>query len=202
MNSWFLSTLKPWPLLLGLVILIAGIALLYHAWQQSQRHWPLISLGWVALLLVHWPLGLALGFDRGWAMAAILPGFIALLWIAITTPWLQWNNQGRQKPAREFKPTNAAALSRHTRVKQSGQVLLQLFVVGLLSFAAALGVALALFSLLDASIANRTLYSALLVMLLWPALMVWSKAKASLLKPAIYFIGITLGGLLFTPAFF
>ncbi len=204
MNSWFLSTVSPWPLLLGVGVVIAGIALLYRAWQKPQRNWSLISLGWVALLLVHWPLGLALGFDRGWAIAAILPGFIALLWIAMTTPWHRWNAPGKQKPARarEPKAVAAEAITLRTRFNQTGQVLGQILVIGILSFAAALGASLALFSVLDTSVANRTIYSALLVMVLWPSLIVWSKTKVSLIKPAIYFIGITLGGLLFTPAFF
>lgn len=198
MNSWFLSTLSPWPLVLGLVVMVIGIALLYSAWQSPTRNGSLISLGWIALLLVHWPLGIALSLDRGWAIAAILPGFIALLWIGMTTPWHAWNSQGRQKPARTHKVT----VSTRIRANQAGQVLLEIFVVGLLSFAAAIGVALALFSLLDASIVNRTVYAALLVMVLWPVLMVWSKAKPRLIKPAVYFVGISLGGLLFTPLLF
>ncbi|QEY18742.1 hypothetical protein D0C16_23810 [Cellvibrio sp. KY-GH-1] len=199
MSSWFLSNLNPWPLILGLAVMIIGIALLYRAWQKPARNWSLISLGWIALLLVHWPLGIALSLDRGWAIAAILPGFIALLWIAMTTPWRDWNIQGRQKPVRT---ANSPAVPASTRVNQTGQVLLQILVVGLLSFAAAIGVALALFSLLEGSVINRTVFAALLVMVLWPALMVWSKANDSLLKPAMYFAGITLGGLLFTPVFF
>ncbi len=199
MSSWFLSNLNPWPLILGLAVMIIGIALLYRAWQKPARNWSLISLGWIALLLVHWPLGIALSLDRGWAIAAILPGFIALLWIGMTTPWRNWNIQGHQKPVRT---ANSPAVSANTRVNQTGQVLLQILVVGLLSFAAAIGVALALFSLLEGSVINRTVFAALLVMVLWPALMVWSKANDSLLKPAMYFAGITLGGLLFTPVFF
>lgn len=199
MSSWFLSNLNPWPLILGLAVMIIGIALLYRAWQKPARNWSLISLGWIALLLVHWPLGIALSLDRGWAIAAILPGFIALLWIAMTTPWRDWNIQGRQK---QVRTANSPAVPASTRVNQTGQVLLQILVVGLLSFAAAIGVALALFSLLEGSVINRTVFAALLVMVLWPALMVWSKANDSLLKPAMYFAGITLGGLLFTPVFF
>jgi hypothetical protein len=199
MNSWFLSTLSPWPLILGLAVMVIGVALLYRAWQRPTRSWSLLSLGWIALLLVHWPLGVALSLDRGWAVAAILPGFIALLWIGMTTPWRDWNTQGRQKPART---ATATVVPTSTRANQAGQVLLQVVVVGLLSFAAAIGIALALFSLLDTSTVNRTVYAALLVMVLWPALMVWSKAKDSLIKPAVYFVGITLGGLLFTPIFF
>lgn len=198
MNSWFLSTLSPWPLALGLVVMVIGIALLYRAWRHPTRNWSLISLGWIALLLVHWPLGVALSLDRGWAIAAILPGFIALLWIGMATPWRDWNSQGRQKPAR----TNTAAVSTRTRTDQAGQVLLQVFVVGLLSFAAAMGVALALFSLLNSSIVNRTVYAALLVMVLWPVFMVWSKAKPTLIKPAVYFVCFSLGSLLFTPLLF
>lgn len=202
MNSWFLSTISPWPLLLGVVVVVVGVVLLYRAWQRPRRNWPLVSLAWVALLLVHWPLGLALGFDRGWAVAAILPGFIALLWIGMTAPWQQWNHQNKQKPANNSRPVVKAPVTTSTRVSQTGQALLQVLVVGILSFAAATGAALVLFSVLDTSVANRTIFSSLLVMLLWPAFMVWSKANASLLKPAIYFVGITLGGLLFTPAFF
>lgn len=93
MNAWFLSTFNPWLLLLGLIILVAGIGLLYRAWQQPQRQWSLVTLGWIALLLVHWPLGLALGFDRGWAIAAILPAFITLLWIAMAMPWRNWDSR-------------------------------------------------------------------------------------------------------------
>lgn len=208
MNSWLLSTISPWPLVAGLAILVAGIALLYRAWQQPGRNWPLVTLGWIALLLVHWPLGVALGFDRGWAIAALLPGFMALLWIGMVTPWREWNKSNRQGPQgrqRIMRDPNAPATrhaSTHAGFRQTGQVLLQILVVGLLSFAAALGVALALFSLLDTSTVNRTVYAALLVMFLWPALMVWSKAKGSLLKPALYFLGLSVGGWLFTPVFF
>lgn len=202
MNSWFLSTVDPWLLVPGLVVIIAAIGLLYGAWRKSRRNWPMVSVGWIALLLVHWPLGLALGFDRGWAVAAILPGFIALLWVAMTTPWQHWDAHGRQKSVRGSKPGMANQVAMRTRANQTGQVLLQVLVVGVFSFAAAVAAALALFSLLDTSIANRTVYSALLVMVLWPIFMVWSKATTSLLKPAIYFGGITLGGLLLTPIFF
>lgn len=96
MSAWFLSILNPWFFLLGLTILAVGMAALYRAWQQPQHHWVLASLGWVALLLVHWPLGLALGFNRGWGFAAILPAFIALLWIGMATPWQLWNSQSKQ----------------------------------------------------------------------------------------------------------
>jgi hypothetical protein len=201
MNSWFLSTVKPWPLLLGLVVLLGAIMLLYRAWQRPQRQWQLVSLGWIALLLVHWPLGLALGFDRGWAIAAILPGFLALLWIGMISPWRDWNSHGRPKALRESKPALEKTDLR-TRANETGQLLMQVLVIGALSFAAAVGVGLVLFSVLDTSVVNRTVYSSLLVILLWPAFMVWSKAKSSLIKPAIYFVGIALGSLLFTPAFF
>lgn len=100
MNSWLLPAVGPGILLIGVAVVIIGIALRYRAWRHPKRDWPLVSLGWGALLLVHWPLGLALGFDRGWAIAAILPGFIALLWIGMTTPWQQWNKQDKQKLAK------------------------------------------------------------------------------------------------------
>lgn len=90
MNSSTLPGLYLWPLLFGFIMLIAAASMLYRAWRQPKQHWPLVSLGWIALLLVHWPLGLALGFDRGWAIAAILPGFIALLWLGMTAPWRNW----------------------------------------------------------------------------------------------------------------
>lgn len=201
MDSWFLSTLRPWPLALGLIVLIAGVALLYRAWRQPSRSWPLVSLGWIALLLVHWPLGLALGVDRGWAMAAILPGFVALLWIAMTTPWRNWQPANRQ-PLRSAKVSEPSLSTARVDVRQTGKLLMQLLVVGVLSFTAALGVALAVFAALDTSIVNRTVYAALVVMLLWPAFMVWSNAKNSLLKPALWFMGISAGGWLFTPALF
>lgn len=119
MNAWFLSAFNPWLLLPGLIILIAGIGLLYRAWQQPHRQWPLASLGWIALLLVHWPLGLALGFDRGWAIAAILPGFIALLWLGMTTPWQSRDSRKQQKSTRDSAPvTHKVAL--RTRMNHSG----------------------------------------------------------------------------------
>lgn len=204
MNSWFLSTISPWPLLLGVVLLLIGVTTLYLAWRQAERNWLLISLGWMLLLAAHWPLGLALRFDRAWALAAILPGFFALLWLAATTPWQHWDSQGRQRPVREsvVTKTNASMSTPSTSLSLTGNVFGQILVVGLLSFCAAVGAALALFSALETSIVNRTVYAALLVLLLWPVLIVWSKAKAALLKPALYFIGASIAGLLFTPVLF
>jgi hypothetical protein len=217
MNSWFLSTLNPWLLCLGFAVLIFGIALLNRAWRQPKRHWPMVSLGWIALLMMHWPLGLALGFDRGWATAAILPGFIALLWLGIATPWKEWNSNPKQKTSRAgvairepeaILSKQALRLGNHGKtafrlgINQTGHILAQIIVIGIFSFAAALSLALALFGLLETTIANRTVYSAALVIILWPILMVWSKAAISLLKPATYFVGITLGSLLFTSALF
>lgn len=208
MTSWFLSTVHPGFLMIGLCILVIGIGLLYRAWQQPKRQLSLVGLGWAALLLVHWPLGVALGFDRGWAVAAILPGFIALLWLAVITPWAQWNLASPRKrmsisaeaDARASRITGPASV--HISRSQAFQLMGQILVVGLLSFAAALGVGAALFSLLDGSIANRTVYAALAVVVVWPMLMVWSKAAASVKKPAACFVGIALGGLLLTPLFY
>lgn len=122
MNTWFLSTASLGMLLAGLVVVIIGIALFYRVRQRPKRDWPLASLGWGALLLVHWPLGLALGFDRGWAIAAILPGFIALLWIGMTTPWQQQNKQHKQKPAKETRPLIKPALTTSPRFNQANQL--------------------------------------------------------------------------------
>lgn len=206
MNSWFLSTISPWPLLLGIVLLLIGVAVLHLAWRQTERNWLLISLGWTLLLAAHWPLGLALRFDRAWALTAILPGFFALLWLAASTPWHNWNHQGRQRPDRESvmsktKPSLATP-SLSLRLNVTLTLLAQILVVGLLSFCAALGAALALFSILETSVVNRTVYTALLVMLLWPVLIVWSKAKASLLQPTLCFIFASVAGLLCTPLLF
>lgn len=104
MNSWLLSIAGSGALLIGLAVVIIASALLYRAWRRSGRNWSFISIGWGALVLVHWPLGLALGFDRGWAVAAILPGFIALLWIGITTPWHHWRKQSKHKPETSTSP--------------------------------------------------------------------------------------------------
>lgn len=120
MNTWFLSIASLGMLLAGMVVVIIGIALFYRA--RSKHNWPLTSLGWGALLLVHWPLGLALGFDRGWAIAAILPGFIALLWIGMTPPWQQHNKQHKQKSAKETGPIIKPALTASPRFNQAGQL--------------------------------------------------------------------------------
>jgi hypothetical protein len=78
----------------------------------------------------------------------------------------------------------------------------RIFVVGLLSFSAAIAVGLAVYALLDSSLVNRSISAALVVLLLWPALMVWSQSRTSLLKPALWFVGLSLAGWFFTPAIF
>ena len=120
MKTWLLSTASLGMLLVGLAVVIVGIALFYWAWQRPTRDWPLTSLGWGALLLVHWPLAVALGFDRGWAIAAILPGFIILLWIGMTTPWQQRNKP--QKPVKETRSIISPAITTSHRFNQTGQL--------------------------------------------------------------------------------
>ncbi len=197
MASWFLSTVNPWPVLLALVLLIAGVWVLYRAWRQPHRHWPLISLGWGLLVLAHWPWFMAMGIDRGWALAAMLPGLGALLLIIGLTPWRDWNHSER----RMAKTASPAGIST-SWYKQLSIVLLQILVIGVLSLSAALGIALATYALLDASVVNRTVTAAIVALLAWPILMVWGRTKASLVKPALWFIGLSLGGWLFTPALF
>lgn len=194
MTSWFLSTVNPWLVLLALVLLMAGVGVLYRAWQQPKRHWPLIGSGWGLLILAHWPWFMAMGVDRGWALAAMLPGLGALLVIIGLTPWRDWNHSER-RPAKTLS-TNTTTNPWH---KQLGGVLLQALVIGVLSLSASLGIALAVFALLDASVVNRTITAAIVALLVWPALMVWGRTKVSLLKPALWFIGLSLGGWLFTP---
>ncbi|PUA30571.1 MAG: hypothetical protein B0W54_08830 [Cellvibrio sp. 79] len=122
MNTWLLSTVNVGMLLAGLVVVIIGSLLFYRIWQRPERSQPLASLGWGALLLIHWPLGLALGFDRGWAIAAILPGFIALLWIGMTTPWQQRNKQHKQKLTTEPRSIINPAITTSPRFNQTGQL--------------------------------------------------------------------------------
>lgn len=197
MASWFLSTVNPWPVFAALVLLIAGIRVLYRAWQQSHRHWPLISLGWGLLALAHWPWFMAMGIDRGWALATMLPGLGALILIVGRTPWRDWNHCDR----RAAKTASSASRPVHW-YKLLPSLLAQILVIGVLSLSAALGVALAVFALLDTSVVNRTVSAAIVALIVWPALMVWGRTKASLLKPALWFIGLSLGGWLFTPVLF
>ena len=185
MSSWFLSSIQPGASLLGVLTLAAGIGLLFLAWRQSKRHWPSVGAGWLCITLAYWPWMAAAGFDRGAALASLIPGLLALLLIGLRTPWGEWN-PGRERPV-------AANRGLGFSWPWLGQVALQVLVTGALSLLASLGAALLLFAALDTSIANKTVAAALLVMLLWPALMVWSRASSSLLKPALCFIG--LGGL-------
>lgn len=205
MNSLFLSTVNPWFSLLALLLIAAGVGLLYRAWQQSKRHWPLIAAGWSVLILAHWPWFIAFGVDRGWALAAILPGLIALLLIALRTPWRERNrldrNNVRNNDRHGEKSPRANSVSAPWYAPIPN-LLLQVLVVGLLSLSASLGVALAVYALLDASVVNRTITAAIVALLLWPVLMVWSRSRESLIKPALWFIGISVVGWLSTPAIF
>ena len=71
--SMFLSSIDPLGSLLGLCLLLLGIGLLHAAWQRPQRHWPLISAGWLSIALAYWPWMSAAGFDKGAALASLLP---------------------------------------------------------------------------------------------------------------------------------
>ena len=196
-TSWFLASVNLWLVLPAMVLLIAGVLVLYRAWQQPHRHWPLISLGWGLLVLAHWPWCMAMGIDRGWTLGAMLPGLCALLLIIGRTPWRDWDDTDRR----------AAKIASSTNIpvhwyRHLPTLVLQILVIGVLSLTASLGIALAVFALLDTTVANRTIAAAIVVLLVWPALMVWGRTKASLLKPALWFIGLSLGGWLFTPVFF
>ena len=201
MNSLFLSTVNPWFSLLALLLIAAGVGLLYRAWQQPKRHWPLIAAGWSVLILAHWPWFVAFGVDRGWALAAMLPGLIALMLIALRAPWRERNRLDRNNDRHGEKSprVNYQSAPWYAPIPN---LLLQILVVGLLSLSAALGIALAVYALLDASVVNRTITAAIVALLLWPVLMVWSRSRESLIKPALWFIGISVVGWLSTPAIF
>ncbi|WP_062064289.1 hypothetical protein [Cellvibrio sp. OA-2007] len=197
MNSLFLSTVNPWFSLLALLLIAAGVGLLYRAWLQPKRHWPLIAAGWGVLILAHWPWFAAFGVDRGWALAAMLPGLIALLLIALRTPWheRQLADRRSDKSARPAQPSPPW-------YSQVPGLLVQILVTGLLSLSAALGVALVVYALLDTSLVNRMMAAASVALLLWPVLIVWSRSRDSLVKPAFWFIGLSVAGWLSTPAIF
>lgn len=201
MNSWFLSTVNPWLTLVALGLLSAGVYVLYRAWQKPQRHWLLISCGWGLLLFAHWPFFNAFGVDRAWALAAISPGLIGLLVIALRTPWQKWNREARTQPARA-QLISTEKISRANFRKKVKHVLVQIVVVGLFSLSASLGIALAVFGLLETSVVNRAITAAMVALLLWPIFMVWSRSRESLIKPALIFGCASLGGWLFTPAIF
>lgn len=171
--------------------------MLYRAWQQPQRNRPLLVGGWGFLVLAHWPAFGAFGVDRGWALAAILPGLLALLLIIVRTDWRA--KPKAMRPRREREAQFATTTPWRTQVISLTQ---QIVVVGLLSLSASMGVALAVYALLDASVVNRTISAAIVVLLLWPVLMVWSRSRDSLMKPALWFVGLSLGGWLFTPVIF
>ena len=193
--SRFLLSIDPLGSLIGLLLLVLGIGLLYAAWRRSERNWPLIGAGWASIALAYWPWMNAAGFDRGAALASLLPGVLALLLIIARTDW-------RQTPAtpRSVSRRQAQTLALPWRT-QTTRLLTQLLIVGLLSLSAALGAALVVYALLDASIVNRMMAAASVALLLWPALMVWSSGRDSLRKPALWFIGLSLLGWLSTPAF-
>lgn len=194
--SMFLSSIDPLGSLLGLCLLLLGIGLLHAAWQRPQRHWPLISAGWLSIALAYWPWMSAAGFDKGAALASLLPGLLALLVIIFRTDW-----RGHTKaPVAARAATKAVITSSWQRLALS--LTQRILVVGLLSLSAAIGIGLTVYALLDASLVNRVISAALVVLLVWPALMVWSQSRVSLLKPALWFVGISLGGWLFTPAIF
>ena len=193
--SRFLLSIDPLGSLIGLLLLVLGIGLLYAAWRRSERNWPLIGAGWASIALAYWPWMNAAGFDRGAALASLLPGVLALLLIIARTDW-------RQTPAtpRSVSRRQAQTLALPWRT-QTTRLLTQLLIVGLLSLSAALGAALVVYALLDTSIVNRMMAAASVALLLWPALMVWSSGRDSLRKPALWFIGLSLLGWLSTPAF-
>lgn len=205
MNSLFLSTVNPWLSLLALLLIAAGVGLLYRAWQQPKRHWPLIAAGWGVLILAHWPWFMAFGVDRGWALAAILPGPVALLLIALRTPWRERNRLDRNNDRNNDRHSEKSPRANYLSAPWYAPIpnlLLHILVVGLLSLSAALGIALAVYALLDTSVVNRTVTAAIVALLLWPMLMVWSRSRESLIKPALWFIGISVVGWLSTPAIF
>lgn len=195
--SIFLSPIDLSGSLLGLCLLMLGIGLLYAAWRRPQRHWPLIGAGWFSIALAYWPWMNAAGFDKGAALASLIPGVLALLLIITRTDWRTQTKEPRtgatrQTPAAATTPWRAQAMS----------LTQQILVVGVLSLSAAIGVGLAVYALLDASVVNRTIAAAIAVLLLWPVLMVWSRSCSSLLKPALWFVGLSLGGWLVTPVIF
>lgn len=196
--SIFLSPIDPLGSLLGLCLLMLGIGLLYAAWRRAQRHWPLIGAGWFSIALAYWPWMDAAGFDKGAALASLLPGVLALLLIICRT---DWRTQAKEPRAGAMRKTQAVAAATLWRV-QALSLTQQVLVVGVLSLSASLGVGLAVYALLDASLVNRTITAALVVLVLWPALMVWSHSRVSLVKPALWFVGLSLGGWLLTPAIF
>lgn len=151
--------------------------------------------------MAHWPWFIAFGVDRGWALAAILPGLIALLLIALRTPWRERNQADRRsaKTARSQPLSASQSTPWYTPIPN---LLLQILVVGLLSLSAAFGAALAVYALLDTSLVNRMMAAASVALLLWPVLMVWSRSHDSLVKPALWFIGLSVAGWLSTPAIF
>lgn len=196
MHSWFLSTVDLRLSLLATTLVIAGVVVLYRAWRQPKRNPLLLILGWGLLFISFWPWMLAIGADRGWAIATLLPGITGIFIIALCTPWRDWNNGESKKftAGKFFPPANSL---RDLWNRDNLQRFIILFlVVGVLSFCAATATALVLFAVLEGSIVNRTIFSVLLILILWPTLMVWSRAATGLIRPASYLTGISIIGLI------
>lgn len=83
----------------GTILAVAGLAVLYAAWQRKARNWPLVLVGWALLAGSVASTAQVNGTEKGWALGilvAVLAGLIALGALALSAPV----KTRRQVPAR------------------------------------------------------------------------------------------------------
>jgi hypothetical protein len=166
----------------ALLAALAGVALLYGAWQRRvPRRWLLVPAGWALLFVSGWFWTAGTGAELGITLVLLATSLVAWLFV--------WGNrQHRKRRAREDSPpkvTEGRTLIDH--------VLLFVLVVPLAAVASAL-VSVAASLALPVSEVNAMVAVLVVMPMLWGAAAWWSVADPRTARPATAMVLGALAG--------
>lgn len=181
--DWFISHFDPLFMLLGSLTGFAGLALVYAAWRKSQRQPALLWAAWLLLGLGSALWITAARFDTGLALAITLWMLAALITVLANGQWRQ-KTAGKNKKRADVSldgtlpDPNVAPSVKAPSLPVLQSAVVNFLLAGPLAFVFALSVSLVLFAVAPWQEATRIMASAILVIFIWAATMVWVSASA------------------------
>lgn len=174
MTAWYPQFIDGGALALASLFVLLGAGVLFLAWRRRERHAGLLLLAW-GLMAVSYPFwSRAAGVDSGATVGTVL---IMLVAIIIVLANGDWRSKGPERVARASS-VKSALEDQTAAPGRTGRTVLRTLAAGPLAFLAGLGLALLIIGGTRWPEADRIILGSCILLIFWPAAMVWSCATS------------------------
>jgi hypothetical protein len=174
MAAWYVQFIDGGALALASLLVLLGAAVLFFAWRRRERHAGLLLLAWGLMALSYPFWSRAAGVDSGATVGTVL---IMLAAIVVVLANGDWRTKGSERVARASS-TKSALEGQTAAPGRTRRTVLRTLAAGPLAFLAGLGPALLIIGGTRWPEADRIILGSCIMLIFWPAAMVWSCATS------------------------